>query len=317
MRKLFRFTDSVVFSFDGDAAGQRAATRALQAALPHVTDLRSVRFLFLPTEHDPDSFVRTEGAEAFERFVAQARPLSRQMVAVAREGCDLGTPEGRARFITQAQPLWSALPECALKRQMLTELTRLAGLPEGELQGQWTTTPAAAMLREGARYARAAPRQPAWRAGYAATRRAPRRPEDRIVQLLLMQSSWWDRLSAEDRDLLHGLPSPHGDLIGWLERDLVEHGVRPWAALRAAIAAEEPLQATVAQWSDDHDEAEPDFSDLRRLLDGRLLDALGAQQRALGEAIATDPVARETFQRLFERMKQLKQRLGPGAEVPR
>ena len=137
VRKLFRFTDSVVFSFDGDAAGQRAATRALQAALPHVTDLRSVRFLFLPPEHDPDSFVRAEGAEAFESLVAQALPLSRQMVAAAREGCDLGTPEGRARFITQAQPLWSALPEGALKRQMLTELTRLAGLPEGELQGQW------------------------------------------------------------------------------------------------------------------------------------------------------------------------------------
>ena len=317
VRKLFRFTDSVVFSFDGDAAGQRAATRALQAALPHVTDLRSVRFLFLPPEHDPDSFVRAEGAEAFESLVAQALPLSRQMVAVAREGCDLGTPEGRARFITQAQPLWSALPEGALKRQMLTELTRLAGLPEGELQGQWSTAPAAAAQREGARYVRAAPHQPAWRAGYAATRRAPRRPEDRIVQLLLMQSSWWDRLSAEDHDLLHGLPSPHCDLVAWLERDLVEHGVRPWAALRAAIAADEPLQATVAQWSDDHDEAEPDFSDLRRLLDGRLLEALGAQQRALGEAIATDPVARETFQRLFERMKQLKQRLGPGADAPR
>ena len=80
VRKLFRFTDSVVFSFDGDAAGQRAATRALEAALPHATDLRTIRFLFLPPEHDPDSFVRAEGAAAFERFVAQAVPLSRQMV---------------------------------------------------------------------------------------------------------------------------------------------------------------------------------------------------------------------------------------------
>ena len=61
LRKLFRFTDAVVFSFDGDAAGRRAATRALEAALPHATDLRSIRFLFLPPEHDPDSFVRARG----------------------------------------------------------------------------------------------------------------------------------------------------------------------------------------------------------------------------------------------------------------
>ncbi|MEN9629855.1 MAG: primase DnaG, partial [Pseudomonadota bacterium] len=62
IQKLFRFTDSVVFSFDGDAAGRRAAGRALEAALPHATDLRQVRFLFLPPEHDPDSFVRAKGA---------------------------------------------------------------------------------------------------------------------------------------------------------------------------------------------------------------------------------------------------------------
>ena len=62
VQKLFRFTDAVVFSFDGDAAGRRAAGRALEASLPHASDLRSVRFLFLPTEHDPDSFVRELGA---------------------------------------------------------------------------------------------------------------------------------------------------------------------------------------------------------------------------------------------------------------
>ncbi len=61
VQKLFRFTDAVVFSFDGDAAGRRAAARALEAALPHAGDLRSVKFLFLPTEHDPDSYVRELG----------------------------------------------------------------------------------------------------------------------------------------------------------------------------------------------------------------------------------------------------------------
>ena len=76
VQKLFRFTDSVVFSFDGDAAGRRAAGRALEASLPHATDTRTVRFLFLPTEHDPDSYIRERGAEAFEGCIAQSVPLS-------------------------------------------------------------------------------------------------------------------------------------------------------------------------------------------------------------------------------------------------
>ncbi len=312
VRKLFRFTDAIVFSFDGDAAGQRAAGRALTAVLPHATDLRSVRFLFLPPEHDPDSFVRQEGAKAFERLVAQAVPLSRQMLAEAREGCDMGTPEGRARFTTQARPLWQVLPDGALKRQMLAEIARLAALPEAELQAQWA--PASAPPPEaGARPAWS--KRPAAKVGMASSRRPPRRPEDRIVQLLLMQASWWDRLSAEDHELLHALPSPHVDLVAWLERDVMEHGPRPWAALRAALADDPALQTIVGAAADDAEELEAEFSDLRRLLDGRLLELLGAQQRGLADAVATDPQARASFQRLFERMRVLKQQLGPSTEV--
>src|SRR5687767_11956400 len=91
--KLFRFTDQVVFSFDGDAAGRRAAARALEAALPHASDHRSVRFLFLPAEHDPDSFVRERGAAAFEKAVAEAVPLSRQLLEHAAQECDLDSAE--------------------------------------------------------------------------------------------------------------------------------------------------------------------------------------------------------------------------------
>jgi DNA primase catalytic core len=88
VQKLFRFTDSVVFSFDGDSAGRRAALRALEASLPHATDTRTIRFLFLPPEHDPDSFVREMGAEAFERSVSGAVPLSRQLLEGAAADCD-------------------------------------------------------------------------------------------------------------------------------------------------------------------------------------------------------------------------------------
>ena len=73
VHKLFRFTDAVVFSFDGDAAGRRAARKALDGALPYATDVRSVKFLFLPAEHDPDSFIRAHGQDAFAQCIA-ARP---------------------------------------------------------------------------------------------------------------------------------------------------------------------------------------------------------------------------------------------------
>ena len=75
-QRLLRLADEVVFSFDGDPAGQRAAWRALENALPALRDGKQVRFLFLPTEHDPDSYVREFGQDAFETFVTNALPLS-------------------------------------------------------------------------------------------------------------------------------------------------------------------------------------------------------------------------------------------------
>ncbi|BDI06541.1 DNA primase [Sphaerotilus microaerophilus] len=135
--KLLRFTENVVFSFDGDAAGRRAAGRALEAVLPHATDTRSFRFLFLPPEHDPDSFVREQGAPAFERCIAEALPLSRQFQGVAGEGCDLSTPEGRARMLAQARPLLEQLPDGLLREQLLAEVAREGGIGREVLLAHW------------------------------------------------------------------------------------------------------------------------------------------------------------------------------------
>jgi DNA primase len=315
VRKLFRFTDAVVFSFDGDAAGRRAASRALEAALAHASDLRSIRFLFLPPEHDPDSFVRTEGAPAFERAIAQAVPLSRQMIDVARDGCDLGTPEGRARFLSQARPLWAALPDGGFRRQMLAELAKAATLPEAELASQWL--PAAESPRAAAPRAQGhfTPR-PRPGSSFAATRRAPRRPEDRIVHLLLTQPAWWDQLTAEDHDLLHSLPPPHGDLLAWLERDIVEHGPRPWAAVRTALAAQESAAASLAALRlDDSEDYDAGPTDLRLLLDGRLLDAIEARQRDLVAAAANDPEARAEYQACVGRAQLLRARISAARQA--
>jgi DNA primase len=137
VQKLFRFTDAVVFSFDGDGAGRRAARKALDAALPLATDTRSVKFLFLPAEHDPDSFIRANGEAAFAQCVKDAVPLSRFLVDAASADCDLDTAEGRARMASQARPLWSALPDGALKRQLLSELASAVSLGSQDLLQLW------------------------------------------------------------------------------------------------------------------------------------------------------------------------------------
>src|SRR6478609_4680607 len=116
VQKLFRFTDAVVFSFDGDEAGRRAARKALDGALPYATDVRSVKFLFLPAEHDPDSYIREYGRDAFSRYVSNAVPLSSFLIEASSEDCNLSSAEGRARMLSIAGPLWTQMPEGALKR---------------------------------------------------------------------------------------------------------------------------------------------------------------------------------------------------------
>ena len=137
VQKLFRFTDAVVFSFDGDAAGRRAARKALDGALPYATDTRSIKFLFLPAEHDPDSYVREFGQDAFAEQIQQAMPLSRFLIEAASAECELTSAEGRARLSSQARPLWQLLPEGALKRQLLSELAQQVQLSSAELERLW------------------------------------------------------------------------------------------------------------------------------------------------------------------------------------
>jgi DNA primase len=119
VQKLLRQTDTVIFSFDGDAAGRRAARRALDACLPHAADNRTIRFLFLPPEHDPDTFVREFGKEAFAGQIERAMPLSQFMLSEVVAGKELDTPEGRARALFDAKPLLQALPANALRAQIM------------------------------------------------------------------------------------------------------------------------------------------------------------------------------------------------------
>ncbi|MFS2004751.1 DNA primase [Duganella sp. CT11-25] len=134
VQKLLRQTDTVIFSFDGDKAGRRAARRALEACLPHVTDNKTIKFLFLPTEHDPDSYVRTYGNEAFEQEIHEAMPLSQFLVKEAVGEHDLQSPEGRARAQFDAKPMLQAMTPTALRLQIVRGLAQLTQSTPSEIE---------------------------------------------------------------------------------------------------------------------------------------------------------------------------------------
>jgi len=134
VRMLLRQTDRIVFAFDGDAAGQRAAQRALEACLPLMSDDKEIRFLFLPTEHDPDSYVRTYGAPAFEKAIKEATSFSGFFFKIVSEGHDLTSPEGRAQTHHAAKPLFLSMAPIALRSQMLREVAIRTSSTAAELE---------------------------------------------------------------------------------------------------------------------------------------------------------------------------------------
>jgi DNA primase len=134
VQKLLRQTDNVIFSFDGDKAGRRAARRALEACLPHVSDDKTIKFLFLPAEHDPDSYIREYGAQAFEQQVHEAMPLSQFLLREAAGEHDLTSPEGRARVQFDAKPLLQAMPPTSLRLQIVRGLATMTQSTPGEIE---------------------------------------------------------------------------------------------------------------------------------------------------------------------------------------
>ena len=131
LKRLFRIVPSVLFCFDGDAAGRKAAWRALEATLPNLQDGRRARFLFLPDGEDPDTLVRAEGTDAFRARIQQhSQPLADYFFQQLSEEADPRSLEGKAHLATLAAPLIEKIPGNnlrALMRQRLAEITGLNG----------------------------------------------------------------------------------------------------------------------------------------------------------------------------------------------
>jgi DNA primase len=168
--KLLRLADELVFSFDGDAAGRKAAWRALEVSLALAPDHKPIRFLFLPDGEDPDTYIRKHGKDAFEARVRAAETLSQFLLAQLRTEGDLATAEGRARLVSIAKAHIEKITAPALKLQITNEVAQLARMAEGDIErllGQ----------PQRPRFHRAAPAKRTWD--------APRTPEWSLLACLL------------------------------------------------------------------------------------------------------------------------------------
>src|SRR5688572_18439682 len=153
--KLLRLTDELVFCFDGDAAGRKAAWRALEVSLPLAPDHKPIRFLFLPDGEDPDTYVRGHGKADFEARVRQAETLSQFLLAQLRADVDLATPEGRARLLSVAKSHVQKITAPALRLQLINEIAHLTRVAEADIGGLLE-------LPQKPRYSRPAPRRPSY-----------------------------------------------------------------------------------------------------------------------------------------------------------
>jgi len=157
VQKLLRLCEQVVFCFDGDKAGQKAAWRALENALPQLQDGKRIGFLFLPEEHDPDTYIREFGSEAFEHEVENSLPLSGYLLRELTAQVDLKTQEGRSALLKHAQPLLTAIAAPTTALLLRKEVAALAGVEQAELEALWSIKPVVARRSAPQRARRANP----------------------------------------------------------------------------------------------------------------------------------------------------------------
>ncbi len=214
IEKLLKQTKRIVFCFDGDAAGQKAAWRALETSLESMSDDAGFSFLFLPQNHDPDSFIREYGQAAFEAEVDRAMPFGRFLLQTLTEPFDLTLPDGRAQFVHHAKSYVLRIHAPLVRLQILKEIAVLAHMALEELEHAYGIE--RKYKKQTLSYASS--RQP---------RRAPLGTTSILLDLILQHSAWVTRLplamidsvSPEGRALLaladaisHGELSPRGGL---------------------------------------------------------------------------------------------------------
>ncbi len=136
IQKTFRTTHEIVFCYDGDNAGKKAAWRALENTLTVIRDGMIAKFLFLPEKEDPDTMVRKEGKEAFEGRIKNARTLSGFLFDNLKSESDINTNEGKAQLASKANSLIQKMHNSLFKDLLIEELSTLIGLSQQHLESK-------------------------------------------------------------------------------------------------------------------------------------------------------------------------------------
>jgi len=133
IQKLIRYTSEIIFCFDGDEAGKSAAWRAMQNSLASVTDEVQLKFLFLSEQHDPDSYVRENSKEKFEKLAKDATPLSEYVVHYLTKKNDLTSQEDRVKFLNSVEPILNNIASLKLTFLLKKRISELLNLTIDEL----------------------------------------------------------------------------------------------------------------------------------------------------------------------------------------
>lgn len=125
---LNKYANQIIFCFDGDDAGQKAAWRALEQSISLLDSKLDLRFMFLPKEHDPDSLIRSEGRAAFLALVDKAIPFVRYFLQGLGQNIVIGSAIGKSQLLDKAKPYFNNMPDCSYKAFLIEELGRLTHL---------------------------------------------------------------------------------------------------------------------------------------------------------------------------------------------
>jgi DNA primase len=297
VQKLLRQADEIVFCFDGDSAGRRAAWRALENSLAHLADGKQLRFLFLPDGEDPDSFVRKHGKDTFEALVGKSVPLSKFLLDELTGRVDLGTAEGRARCIHEAKPLLKQMPPNALRLQVIRELAeKCRSTPEEVAQ---LCELAFATARRAASPASRPPQQG-----------IPRRPHaslaEQLLKLLVSHPNCLDRISPEQRSLFD---APEFASVAELVDTFKGRGIATAAVLIEATRESQHAGLYVQAATSGLNEAADDEMAARELADALLKlerQSMEVEFRRLSGGGTRTETERRRFQEVSKRLDELK-----------
>ncbi len=298
VQKLMRQSDEIVFCFDGDEAGRRAAWRALEGSLAQLQDGKQVRFLFLPEGEDPDSYVRRSGRPGLETLFGEAAPLSKFLLDGLERRVDLATAEGRAGLLHEAKPLVRQMQATLLRVQLLRELGEKCRLAPEEIAQLLDLAPKGAASRAPEpRYPRAAP------APIART----------LLRLLIANPTLAGVVTPEEQGLLDAADlAPVAELIGLVRESeivtpamLIEatressHSTLFQQVAGETMAGAEDLESAQAEWRGAFVQLE-------------LVRVQGEYQRLTATG-ARSPAERERFNALSRRLAELKGAVAPAA----